>query len=335
MKIPSAEPHPFAAFLRSVGRGPTLSRPLTEDEARAAMEAILAGAVEPLQLGAFLLVLRYRTETAAELAGFVRAARERIDRTTDLAVDLDWPSYADRHKQLPYFLLAALLLAANGVRVLMHGIPGEGPATTPAGLAALGIRPAHSAGDAARRLDAAGLAYLPLAVLVPELEALFGLRPLLGLRTAVHTLARELNPFRAPAQIQGIFHPTYLELHRDTQLRLGQERAVTFKGGGGEAQRNPDKPCRCVIVENGAGREEIWPALTTGEPHAWRREPLEPARLRALWEGSWEQPGPVAAVTGTTALVLRLLEPGRSMEEAQSLAEAMWRERPRRLPLAS
>ncbi len=335
MRIRSQEPHPFATFLRSVGRGPTLSRPLTEEEAEAAMAAILDGRVEPLQLGAFLLVLRYRTETAAELAGFVRAARARIPASPALAVDLDWPSYADRHKQLPYFLLSALLLAASGVRVLMHGIAGEGPATTPAGLAALDIGPARSLEDAARRLDASGFAYLPLSVLLPELDALFGLRPLLGLRTPVHSFARELNPFRAPAQIQGVFHPTYLALHRDTQLRLGQPRAVTFKGGGGEAQRNPDKPCRCLIVENGAGREEIWPALGKGEPHPWRREPLDPGRLRALWEGSWAPPGPVAAVTGTTALLLRLLDPVRSMEEAQGLADAMWRERPRTLSSAA
>ena len=134
-----AEPHPFAGFLRTIGRGATLGRPLDEAEAEQAMAMILDGAVEPVQLGAFLLVLRYRTETPAELAGFVRAARSRITAPDDIAVDLDWPSYADRHKQLPYFLLAALLLAGNGVRVLMHGIDGEGAATTPAALSALGV----------------------------------------------------------------------------------------------------------------------------------------------------------------------------------------------------
>ena len=334
MKDAPAGTHPFATFLRTVGRGPTLSRPLEEEEARGAMAAILDGAVEPLQLGAFLLVLRYRTETAAELAGFVRAARARITGAGDLAVDLDWPSYADRHRQLPYFLLAARLLAANGVRVLMHGIAGEGPATTPAGLAALGIDAARSVAEARRRLDRTGFAYLPLGVLLPQLDALFGLQPLLGLRTAVHTLARELNPFRAPAQIQGIFHPTYLTLHRDTQLRLGQPRAVTFKGGGGEAQRNPEKPCRCLIVEGAGSGEEVWPPLTAGTPHPWRREPLDCRRLRALWEGEWRAPGPVAAITGTLAIALRLLDPRRSAEEAQRLAETMWRERPRRLPAA-
>ena len=38
--------------------------------------------------------------------------------------DLDRPSYADRHRQQPWFVLAARLLAVNGVKVLLHGISG-------------------------------------------------------------------------------------------------------------------------------------------------------------------------------------------------------------------
>jgi anthranilate phosphoribosyltransferase len=328
-----AQPHAFAAYLRAVARGPTLGRPLDEAEAEAAMGMILDGAVEPVQLGALLLVLRYRTEAPCELAGFVRAARARLQRPAGVAVDLDWPSYADRHKQLPYFLLSALLLAQNGVRILMHGIPGEGRATTPLGLAALGIEPAVDAADAARRLDRGGFAYLPLKALSPRLAELFGLRPLLGLRTPVHTAARELNPFGAPHQIQGVFHPTYLELHQTTQRLLGQRHAVTFKGGGGEGQRTPDKPCRVFTVTDGAFGEEVWPALAYGEPHPWRSEALEPRKLADLWSGSWAEPGPVAAVTGTTALCLKLLGRAGDMADAQALAEALWRER--RLPRAA
>lgn len=324
---PPMTPHPFAAFLRAVGRGGTLGRALDEAEAEAAMGMILDGAVEPVQLGAFLLVLRYRTEAPAELAGFVRAVRARMSLPADAAADLDWPSYADRHKQLPYFLLAARLLAENGIRVAMHGIPGEGPATTPAGLAALGIEPASSLDDAARRLDRAHFVYLPLALLAPRLARLFELRPLLGLRTAVHTAARELNPFHAPAQIQGVFHPTYLELHQETQIRLGQPRAVSFKGGGGEGQRNPDKPCRTLTVMDGVHAEEVWPAIPYGDPHPWRAEALDASRLLALWRGEWTPPGPLAAVTGTAALALRLLGHADTIETAHALALAMWRER--------
>ena len=210
----------------------------------------------------------------------------------------------------------------------MHGIEGEGTATTRAGLAALGVLPSADADAAARRLDQGGLAYLPLEALLPGLAGLFDLRPSLGLRTPVHTLARELNPLNATAQIQGVFHPTYLELHQETQHRLGQGRAVTFKGGGGEGQRNPDKPCRALWVEDGARFETILPAIAYGsEPWPWRREALEPARLAGLWHGEWTASGPVAAVTGTTALCLRLLGRAADAKEAQGLAEAMWQER--------
>ncbi len=167
---PGAE-HPFAPFVRAVGKGAKLSRSLEQAEAAQAMRMILAGDIDPVQLGAFLVILRYRKETPAELAGFVEAAREAVAEKPRVAVDLDWPSYADRHRQLPYFVLAALLLADNGVRVLMHGIAGEGSGGTRACLAALGVEPAHSSVDAARRLDATNFAYLPLEQACPGLAA--------------------------------------------------------------------------------------------------------------------------------------------------------------------
>jgi anthranilate phosphoribosyltransferase len=271
--------------------------------------------------------MRYRGETAAELAGYVDAVRARLPADPGLRPELDWPSYADRHKQLPWFLLSALLLAGAGVRVLMHGIEGEGPASTPAALRALGIDPAHNLAEAHAQLDGCGFAYLPLAVFAPELHRLFALRPLLGLRTPVHTLARELAPFSPKAQIQGIFHPTYLELHHETQRLLGQRRAVVFKGGGGEAQRNPDKPCRTLIHWDGEAFEETWPARPYGEPHPWRGEPLDPARLAALWTGELRLAGPEAAVIATAAVALRLIGRAQSPAEAEAMAEELWRTR--------
>lgn len=325
-----AEPHPFAEFVRTIGRGSKLSRALDEDEAAAAMEMILAGSVESVQLGAFLLVMRYRKESPAELAGFVRAARAALTDGPMPAADLDWPSYADRHRQLPYFLLSALLLAENGVRVLMHGIDGTGPVTTPAVLAALGIRPCRSPGEAGEALAASGFAYLPLASFCPALQRLFELRPLLGVRSPANTFAREINPGGAPAMMQGVFHPTYLETHLETARLLGQPGAAIFKGGGGEVQRNPEKPCRSLTLEDGAAGEDVWPALTKPASHEWRGEPLDPGRVGALWRGGLDAPGPEAAVVGTTAVALKLLGRAATVEAAEGLAREMWVARPRK-----
>jgi len=323
-------PHAFAAFLRTIGRGSTVGRPLDENEAEAAFDMILDGAIEPLQLGAFLLVLRYRTEAPSELAGFVRSARKRFASSGALA-ELDWPSYADRHKQLTYFTLAAKLLAGAGVRILMHGIEGEGPAATRAAVTAIGLPLVSSFEEAAEALARVHFAYLPLEAFCPELVDLFELRPLLGLRTPVNSLARELNPANAPAQMQGVFHPNYLPLHAQTALLLGQPRAVIFKGGGGEAQRNPDKPCRTLVVEEGRQRELEWPALTEGESYPWRNEPLDVSRLAALWTGERDDAAPIKAVIGTAAMALLMLGRVQDRNEAEAMAAKLWAKRDRHI----
>ncbi|MBI1205866.1 MAG: glycosyl transferase family protein [Azospirillum sp.] len=322
--------HPFAKFIRTVGRGAQLARPLERDEAEAAMTLILTGEVEPAQLGAFLMLLRYRGETAEELAGFVTAARRQLDLPAAFpSVDLDWPSYADRHKQLPYFVLSAAVLAQNGVRIVMHGIKGatEGFAPTAAALAQLGVGPCETASAAAAALDRHNFAYLPLERLSPRLERLFALRPLLGLRSPVNTLARALNPFAAPCQLQGVFHPNYRPLHQHVAALLGQPVAAIFKGGGGEIQRNPDKPCLVLTLEHTATAEEEWPALTPSTAYPWRDETAQIERIGQLWRGEIEAPAPTAAVVGTVALALRYLGRAAGPVQAMDQAAAMWRGR--------
>ena len=72
------DPHPFAQFVDILGRGKTLTRSLTIAEAEEAMEMILGGHVLPEQLGAFLMLLRVKEESPAEIAGFVRASRAAL-----------------------------------------------------------------------------------------------------------------------------------------------------------------------------------------------------------------------------------------------------------------
>jgi anthranilate phosphoribosyltransferase len=328
-EAPTATEHPFARFLRAVGRGPSLSRPLACEEAEEAMGAILRGQAEPVQIGALFLVLRYRKETPEELAGFTRAARAWWPAPATPSADLDWPSYADRHKQLPYFLLSALLLAEAGLGVAMHGLIGAGPATTPAVLAALGVEPARSVEDAAERVQRRRFAYLPLEAFCPPLLRLFALRPMLGLRTPANSFCRELNPLGAPAQLLGVFHPTYIATHQATARLLGQQRAAIFKGGGGEAQINPEKPCRIGLVEGEVLAEETWPALTPGLRHPWREEPLSPQTVVELWRGECHAPGPEAAVIGTAAVALKLAGRAPTAEAALEAARVLWAARPK------
>lgn len=305
---------------------------MTQDEAREAMSLILEGQVEPIQVGGFLLVLRTRGETAEEIAGFVQAARSRMAvPAAPQCVDLDWPSYADRHRQQPWFVLAARLLADAGIRILMHGIEGanDGFAPTRPALEAVGIGSAQSLNDAAARFKSDNLVYIGLESFAPELDDLINLRPLLGVRTVVNSLARALNPFEADSQLQGVFHPAYQTLHAKTACLLGQTKAVIFKGGGGECQRNPLKTCRVTSLSGNAMDEMEWPALLPEQSYVWREEELDPKLIVRLWRGDVDNPAAEAAVRSTAALVLYMLGRTSSPQEAQVKADEMWRSRSR------
>ncbi len=92
--------HPFAEFVRILGKGKRGARGLTREEARAAMTLLLEGKVEDTQLGAFLMLLRHKEESAEELAGFTEALRAHL-QAPSIAVDLDWPTYAGKKRHLP------------------------------------------------------------------------------------------------------------------------------------------------------------------------------------------------------------------------------------------
>jgi anthranilate phosphoribosyltransferase len=330
--------HPFAQYVRILGRGKNVGRSLTEAEAEAAMTMILDEQVRPEQLGALLMLLRVKEEMPEEVAGFVRAAKRRFVLPDGAPpVDLDWSSYAGKRRQLPWFLFAALILAQSGVRIFMHGTEGHTPGRvyTRETMEALGLPVATSLVDAADKIAAAGFAYLPLERLSPRLHEIIELRPILGLRSPVHTVSRMLNPFDAPFLLQGIFHPNYNVIHQKAAALLGQPHMVVFRGEGGEIERRPHKPLETLTLHDGVLETEDWPPLMAEPRQAPDRE-MDLARLTAVWRGEDGDDYAAAAVTGTLAIALKLLGRAETREAAQALAEEMWAARARdRIGLAA
>jgi anthranilate phosphoribosyltransferase len=320
------EPHPFARFINILGRGKTLTRSLTIEEAEGAMAMILAGKVLPEQLGAFLMLLRVKEESPPEIAGFVRAARAAIATPTRAPrVDLDWSSYAGKGRQLPWFILSTQILARNGWRVFMHGADAhtEGRIYTGAALGALGLPVCASLDEAVDRLEASNFAYCPIDALSPKVADMLELRPILGLRSPVHSFARMLNPFAAPCLLQGIFHPSYMALHRGAGVLLGQPRLAVFRGEGGEIERRPHKPCDVMNAVAGELFDERWPPLIA-EPRQAADEAMDLARLGAVWRGEASDPYGEAAIQGTLAIALRALGAASDVADAEGRAKAMW-----------
>ena len=307
----------FATYVAALGRGPGRSRQLTRAEAADAMAMLLDGQADPMQVGAFLMLLRYRGEDAGEIAGLVEAARARLAACPSAA--LDWPSYgAGRSRGAPWFLLAALALGQAGFPVLMHGSNAfSGGTSVGEALAMLGLAAVTDATAASASLKARGFAYWPIEALCPAFAALLELRRLFGLRSPMNTVGRLLNPSGARAGVDGVFHPPYIETHLAAAEALGSSRLLVLKGGGGEAERNPAKQVEIHLWDAAQGRAtQTLPALTDATPAG------DDPDIAAIWAGTARHVAIEARVVGTIALGLIALRQGGDHE-----AKIVWETR--------
>lgn len=324
------EEHPFAQYVRILGKGRKGSRGLTQEEVHDAFRMILNDEVTPEQLGAFLMLMRVKEETPEEVAGATLAVRDYISVPDDApVVDLDWSSYAGKKRQLPWFILSTLTLADNGTTVFMHGASGHtnGRVYTKNVLGSLGLEPCTSIDQACKSLRENRFAYLDIEYMCPKLHTIIELRPFLGLRSPVHTIARMINPFNAPYVMQGIFHPGYQPTHQQAAILLNQPHLAVIKGDGGEIERNPDVECLVQNVHDGEMIDETWPAMFKRR-HVKDQE-MDFRRLGQLWRGEIDDEYANAAVIGTLAITLKMMGKANTQETAEALATDMWNNRAR------
>ncbi len=322
--------HPFATFVRILGKGKTGTRSLTQAEARQAFTMILRGEVDPLQLGAFLMLLRVKEEAAEELAGFVQACRDEIPAPAKvISADLDWSSYAGKKHQHPWYLLSILLLVQSGRRVFIHGAGGHtaGRLYTEQAMRQLGLPIAANWEEVANQLYRNGLSYLSLAHFCPMLYRMMQFKSLLGLRSPVNTFARMINPLGAPASMQSIFHPAYAQLHRDADALLGQPSSLVFKGDSGEVEIKPQANTRLHFLRGVEARDELLPRSIDERVAAVTEPSVEP--LRRLWRGESHDDYGERATLATAAVALQLLHSNYNQDTAISEAERLWQERDR------
>ena len=318
--------HPFAQFVRIVGKGKNGARSLTYDEAYQAFSMILKDEVLDVQLGAFLMLLRVKEESVDELTGFVQATRDQLNFKA-LDVDLDWSSYAGKRKHYPWFLLAALTLAKHGYKIVMHGASGHtiNRLYTEEVLEYLGFPICQNDQDVEQQLKQRNFAYIPLEVISPILSDLISLRNVMGLRSPIHTLARLINPFNAKATMQAIFHPAYRSSHQRAAFQLGYQNSAVIKGEGGEFERNPDAKTLICGIKAGELYEHELPKLTDN------RSPIEEelylAVFKAVWEGTQDHAYGEIAVPETMGIALYTMGVCESYEEAMLKAKQLWENR--------
>lgn len=323
------EIHPFAKFVAILGRGKTKQRHLTLEESRESMGMLLRGEAEPEQIGAYLMLLRLKEEAPEEIAGFALAVKDTIKLPANMPkVVIDWSSYAGKKRQLPWYILSALLLAKNGHKVFMHGTEGHTPGRvyTRECLHELGVPISNTYDEASKNLTLSNFAYMPLEAISQPLKDMIELKPILGLRSPVHSFTRMINPFDAPVEMIGIFHRGFMDIHAHAAVLMQQPGLAVFRGEGGEAERRPGKTCEVWAVHDGKISETRWPAILDN-PRQPADEAMNIADLAALWRGEIFSDYAEAAVSGTLAIALKTMGLAASIESAQQQATDMWQTR--------
>lgn len=245
----------YAPLIKEIGRGAKGAHPLSHEQAEWLFGRMLVGRVPPLELGAILLALRMKGESPDELLGF-KAALDARTAQLPLAASprrvVVFPTYNGARRQPNLMPLVALLLARQGVQVLIHGRHDFDSRVSPFDLLAeLGLAPAADIGEAERQLAGRGVACLHLETLCRGLAQLLALRPRLGLRNSGHTIAKLLDPCRGNSvRVVAVTHPEYMTRMHDI---LQAERAcgMLLRGTEGEAYANPRRRPRLMGYRDG------------------------------------------------------------------------------------
>jgi anthranilate phosphoribosyltransferase len=250
------------SFLHTVVEGGSL----TEAEAQAAMEVLLAGEATPTLTAAFLTALRMKGETVEELTGFARAMRAAALvvplEASDRPVLDTCGTGGNGTSTFNISTVAAFVVAGAGVRVAKHGNRSISSKCGSADvLEALGVRTAIDPATVARAIREVGIGFLFAPLFHGATRNVQPVRIELKMRTAFNFLGPLTNPARAEIQVAGTWSDAAAEKIAGAMARLGLHRGYVVHGSDGLGELTITGPSSVFAIQHGAvTRIELSPA---------------------------------------------------------------------------
>ena len=224
-------------FIKEIGRGKDGARALSREQAADMFGQILDGLASDLEIGAFCLAMRIKGETTEEMCGFLDATQQRLSKiqvcpTQPQLIPVVIPSYNGARKLPVLTPLLALLLAQEGLPVIIHGTATEDKRVfTSEVLAALGIEQQTSVVP----LSQGKVFFYPTVLLHAGLQRLLDVRRIVNLRNPAHSLVKLMLPCEGPqVLVTSYTHPEYDE-SMEQVLRNMDSCALLIRGTEGEA----------------------------------------------------------------------------------------------------
>jgi anthranilate phosphoribosyltransferase len=211
-------------------------RDLTADEMESVMRAIMTGQATPAQIGGFLVGLRMKGETVAEIAaaaGVMRDLATTVDVTGPHLVDTCGTG-GDGASTFNISTASAIVTAAAGGRVAKHGNRSVSSSSGSADvLEAAGVKLDLGPEQVAACIDKVGVGFLFAPQHHSAMKHAIGPRKEMRVRTLFNLLGPLTNPAGAPNQVLGVFSRDWVEPLANVLKQLGSEHVLVVHAEDG------------------------------------------------------------------------------------------------------
>lgn len=227
---------------------------LTFDEAYGLALSMLNGELSDVEIAAALTAMRVRGETAEEVAGFAKAARDTCVR---VHIDVDAIDTAgtggDGQRTINVSTAAAIVASAAGAYVLKHG---NRSVTSPTGsadfLEALGYNINLKPEQATAALKESRFAFLFAPVYHPTFARVAPVRKKLPFRTIFNVVGPLANPGHVRRQVIGVAEERLMPIVAEAASLLGLEHVVVIHGEPGIDEASPEGSTKVYEVRRGS-----------------------------------------------------------------------------------
>jgi anthranilate phosphoribosyltransferase len=285
---------------------------LTADHTSAVLDEIMGGRASEVQTAGFLVALRAKGETVAELVGLARTMRSfaaAVDTRRDDLVDTAGTGGGPTTFNVS--TTAALIAAGAGCAVAKHG---NRSATSACGsadlLEALGVNIDLGPEQIARCIEETGFGFMFAPRHHEATKHVVPVRKELAVRTIFNFLGPLTNPAGARRQLLGVSDRQYQETIAEALVVLGCERAYVVTAEDGTDELSLWSENRVIEVSDGGTAERFFAPSDAGVGEA----PLEAvaggspdenaAVARGVLDGEAGPPRDIAVFNAAAAIVV-------------------------------
>lgn len=227
------------SIIQRIATGPELSKSISLEESKLAMEAILSHEIDEVQSAIFLIAMRMKRETMDENIGILMALvglTNQQQSSVENLVDLGDP-YSGYNRSVPISSFLPPLLAELGIPSVIHGLNSVSPKfglTHRLIYQALDFDVNLSTSRAKHKIEnkSIGWSYVDQSQYCKQLHSLVPLRNKIIKRTVLNTVESLIGPIRGKNThaVLGYVHKPYPPIYASLAKHSGFSSSLLIRG---------------------------------------------------------------------------------------------------------